>query len=250
MVRSWADRESDRASRNGAQDSMYVAGIIAVELDEGDFLVGVALTGGKHDVMLFSDAGKAVRFREGDVRPMGRVSRGVRGMRLAEGQRVISMLTAEDESASVLTATENGYGKRTPISDYPRHGRGTQGVIGIDASDRNGRLVAATLVSAADEVMLITTGGVLIRTRVDEIREMSRATQGVTLIKLGKEEKLAGLQKVIETEESNGDVDVMIEAADAVDPVPSADLADSDGQVEGGSIDGNLNDGGEDGTSI
>jgi DNA gyrase subunit A len=179
------------------------SGIIAVDLDEGDYLIGVALTEGRHDIMLFSDEGKAVRFDEQDVRPMGRVSRGVRGMRLPPGQKVISLLVAENENVSVLTATENGFGKRTPIVEYTRHGRGTQGMIAIQTSARNGNVVAATLVDDKDELMLITTGGVLIRTRVNEIREMSRATQGVTLINLGPEEKLAGLQKIVDSDDAD-----------------------------------------------
>ena len=177
------------------------AGIIAINLDEGDFLIGVALTDGKHDVMLFSDGGKAVRFDENDVRSMGRVTRGVRGMKLTKGGKVIALLVAENEQQSVLTATENGYGKRTPIAEYTRHGRGTQGMIAIQTSERNGKVVAATLVHTDDEIMLIGTNGVLIRTRVKEIREMSRATQGVTLINLGKGDKLAGLSRIAETEE-------------------------------------------------
>jgi len=177
------------------------AGIIAINLDEGDYLIGVALTDGKHDVMLFSDGGKAVRFDENDVRSMGRVSRGVRGMRLATKQQVIALLVAEDESQTVLTATENGYGKRTPIAEYTRHGRGTQGMIAIQTSERNGKVVAATLVTTEDEIMLIGTNGVLIRTRVKEIREMGRTTQGVTLINLGKDDKLAGLSRIAEPEE-------------------------------------------------
>ncbi len=175
-------------------------GIIALDLNEDDFLIGVVITCGHHDIMLFSDSGKAVRFDENDVRPMGRGARGVRGMKLPAGSRVISLLAAEDEKQSVLTATENGYGKRTSIVEYTRHGRGTQGMIAIQTSERNGRVVAATLVEESDEIMLITTGGVLIRTRVAEIREMSRSTQGVTLINLGADEKLAGLEKVVETE--------------------------------------------------
>jgi DNA gyrase subunit A len=176
------------------------SGIIAVGLDESDYLIGVALTEGKHDVMLFSDAGKAVRFDENDVRPMGRGARGVRGMKLGKGQKVISLLVAESEKLAVLTATENGYGKRTLISEYTRHGRGTQGMIAIKTSERNGKVVAARLVRQDDEIMLITTGGVLIRTRVKEVREMSRSTQGVTLINLDKGEKLAGLERVVETD--------------------------------------------------
>ena len=177
------------------------SGIIAVDLDDGDFLVGAALTDGKHDVMLFSSGGKAVRFEETDVRPMGRNAHGVRGMSLDRGQTVISMLVAEDEQQSVLTATENGYGKRTPIVEHTRHGRGTKGMIAIQQTARNGRVVAASLVRPDDEVMLISTGGVLIRTKVSSIREMSRSTQGVTLINLDQGEKLAGLERVLETED-------------------------------------------------
>ena len=176
------------------------AGIIAVDLDEGDFLIGAALTDGQHDVMLFSDSGKAVRFDENDVRPMGRTARGVRGMNLDEGQQVIALLVAENEQQSVLTATENGFGKRTPITEYTRHGRGTKGMIAIQTSERNGKVVAATLVEPNDEILLITTGGVLIRTRVAEIREMGRATQGVTLIAVEGGTHLSGLQRIVESD--------------------------------------------------
>ncbi|MFN4360782.1 MAG: DNA gyrase subunit A [Hylemonella sp.] len=179
------------------------AGIIAVDLDPGDYLIGAALTDGKHDVMLFSDGGKAVRFDEDDVRPMGRNARGVRGMMLEDGQRVIAMLVAEDEQQSVLTATENGYGKRTPITEYTRHGRGTKGMIAIQQSERNGKVVAATLVHTDDEIMLITDKGVLVRTRVSEIRELGRATQGVTLIALDDGAQLSGLQRIVEND-ANG----------------------------------------------
>ncbi len=184
------------------------AGIIAVDLDEGDYLIGAALTDGKHDVMLFSDSGKAVRFDEDDVRPMGRNARGVRGMMLEDGQSVIAMLVAEDETQSVLTATQNGFGKRTSIVEYTRHGRGTKGMIAIQQSERNGRVVAATLVRPDDEIMLITDRGVLVRTRVSEIRELGRATQGVTLIALDDGTKLSGLQRIVENDanESGGDV--------------------------------------------
>ncbi len=176
------------------------AGIIAVDLDPEDYLVGVAITDGQHDVMLFSDEGKAVRFAEEDVRPMGRTARGVRGMRLNDGQHVIAMLVAENESQSVLTATQNGFGKRTPMSEYTRHGRGGQGMIAIQTSERNGAVVSAALVNPDDELMLITSGGVLIRTRVQEIREMSRATQGVTLIALDDGEKLVSLSRIDESD--------------------------------------------------
>lgn len=175
-------------------------GLIAVNLDEGDYLIGAALTDGQHDVMLFSDGGKAVRFHEEDVRPLGRTTRGVRGMSLDPGQSVIAMLVAEDEQQSVLTATENGYGKRTPIGEYTRHGRGTKGMIAIQQSERNGKVVAATLVHADDEIMLITDRGVLVRTRVSEIRELGRATQGVTLIGLDEGSKLSGLQRIVEND--------------------------------------------------
>jgi DNA gyrase subunit A len=195
------------------------AGIIAVDLDEGDFLIGAALTDGQHDVMLFSDAGKAVRFDENDVRPMGRTARGVRGMALDDGQHVIAMLVAEDEQQSVLTATENGYGKRTSITEYTRHGRGTKGMIAIQQSERNGRVVAATLVHADDEIMLITDTGVLVRTRVAEIRELGRATQGVTLIALDAGAKLGGVQRIVEN-------DAQPIAGDD-DAGTSSDLADS-----------------------
>jgi DNA gyrase subunit A len=199
------------------------AGIIAVDLDEGDFLVGAAITDGKHDVMLFSDAGKAVRFDENDVRPMGRTARGVRGMNLAEGQEVIAMLVAPAEIAegapvsadaamsdatpsSVLTATENGFGKRTPIAEYTRHGRGTKGMIAIQTSERNGKVVAAALVSPEDQIMLITTGGVLVRTRVSEIREMGRSTQGVTLINVDEGTHLSGLQRIAESDSDDDEL--------------------------------------------
>ena len=181
------------------------SGIIAIGLDEGDYLIGVELTEGKHDVMLFSDNGKAMRFSENDVRPMGRTARGVRGMKLAAGHQVISMLVAENEELAVLTATENGYGKRTPIGEYTRHNRGTQGMIAIITSPRNGKVVTAKLVKPDDEIILITSGGVMIRTRVNEVREMSRATQGVTLINLDIGEKLAGLERVVESEDNDSD---------------------------------------------
>jgi DNA gyrase subunit A len=179
------------------------SGIIAVGLEAGDYLVGAALTDGKYDVMLFSSDGKSVRFEEGEVRPMGRQATGVRGMRLAAEQRVVCMLAAKDDSRSVLTATEKGYGKRTQIAEYPRHGRGGQGVIAIQTSERNGAVIGAVLVEEDDEVMLISTGGVLIRTAVAQIREMGRSTQGVTLIALGEGEKLAGMER-IEERDVNG----------------------------------------------
>ncbi|HEY3597589.1 MAG TPA: DNA gyrase subunit A, partial [Paraburkholderia sp.] len=197
-------------------------GIIAVGLDDGDYLIGAAITDGEHDVMLFSDSGKAVRFDENDVRPMGREARGVRGMQLDDGQQVIALLVAGDEKQSVLTATENGYGKRTPITEYTRHGRGTKGMIAIQTSERNGKVVAATLAEPDAQIMLITDTGVLIRTRVSEIREMGRATQGVTLISLDQGTKLSGLQQIAEAE---ADVD-----GDAEGPADDGAENGADGQ--------------------
>ncbi len=176
-------------------------GIIAISLDDGDYLIGVAITDSKRDIMLFSDGGKAVRFAESEVRAMGRGAAGVRGMKLAKTQSVIALLTASDDKLFVLTATENGYGKRTPVAEYTRHGRGTQGLIAIQCSERNGKLLSARLVSPDDEIMLITTGGVLIRTRVSEVRALGRSTQGVRLINLDEGEKLAGLERIVEPEE-------------------------------------------------
>ena len=179
------------------------AGIIAVALDEGDFLIGAEITNGTQDIVLVSDAGKAVWFDEEEVRPMGRTARGVRGMKLGDEQKVLSLLVADNHQESVLVATENGFGKRTVLADFRHSGRGTQGVIAIAASERNGKVVAARLVTDEDEIMLITTGGVLIRTRVSEIRDMGRATQGVTLIALDEGEKLSSLEKIGETEDEH-----------------------------------------------
>ncbi len=170
------------------------SGIIAVELREDDQLVGVELTAGEQDVLLFSSGGKAIRFGEADVRPMGRNAVGVRGIKLAKDQKVISLIIATE--GDILTATENGYGKRTAIADYPRHGRGGQGVISIQTTARNGDVTGAELVGAEDEVMLITTSGTLVRTRVDEISIMGRNTQGVKLISLGEGEKLSGIERI------------------------------------------------------
>ena len=188
-------------------------GIIAVSLDDGDHLIGAAITDGQHDVMLFSDAGKAVRFDEADVRPMGREARGVRGMQLDVNQKVIAMLVAESETQSVLTACENGYGKRTPIAEYTRHGRGTKGMIAIQTTERNGKVVGAVLVDPKDEIMLITDKGVMVRTRVSEVREMGRATQGVTLIAVDDGSQLAGLQRIVESDVPD-DADASIDDSD------------------------------------
>ena len=181
------------------------SGIIAIKLDNGDFLIGASVTNGSNDIVLVSNGGKAVWFDETAVRSMGRNARGVRGMKLPEKQQVLSLLVSFSDSESVLVATENGYGKRTQLSEFRRSGRGTQGVKAIQVSDRNGIVVAAKLVGDQDEIMLITTGGVLIRTRVTEIRELGRATQGVTLINLGDDEKLSGLEKIVETDHIDDD---------------------------------------------
>ncbi|MFM1787659.1 MAG: hypothetical protein RLZZ166_126 [Pseudomonadota bacterium] len=175
-------------------------GIIACSLDEGDVLIGAALTDGQHDIMLFSSAGKAVRFAESDVRPMGREARGVRGMNLESGQELISMIATADDQAYVLTATENGYGKRTLVSEHTRHGRGTKGMIAIADSERNGRVVSACLVHETDEIMLITDRAVVVRTRVSEVRALGRATQGVTLISVDEGSKLVGVQRIAEAD--------------------------------------------------
>ncbi len=180
-------------------------GIIAVDLAEGDRLIGVGLTDGNSNILLFSDAGKVIRFNEQDVRPMGRNARGVRGLNLKESQAVISLIICggDDNDAAVLTATENGYGKRTLLSDYPAHNRGGQGVISIQVTERNGKVVGAVMTRPEDQVMLITNGGTLIRTHVREISLVGRNTQGVRLIETDADEKLVGLEKVAESDSEN-----------------------------------------------
>jgi DNA gyrase subunit A len=172
-------------------------------------LIGAEITNGSDDIILVSNGGKAVWFDEEEVREMGRATRGVRGMKLAPEQQVLSLLIAEHDQQTVLVATENGYGKRTVLADFRHSGRGTQGVKAIAVSERNGLVVAAKLVNDEDEIMLITTGGVLIRTRVKEIRELGRATQGVTLINLGEGEKLSGIEKIVETDDDESVEDVI-----------------------------------------
>ena len=178
-------------------------GIIAVDLRDDDYLVNVEITDGERDIMLFSDAGKAIRFREADVRAMGRTACGVRGIRLTPGRKVIALIIVDE--GSVLTATENGYGKRTLVSDYPSHGRGGQGVISIQGSERNGDVVGAVLVADEDEIMLISNGGTLVRTRINEISTMGRNTQGVRLISLHGEEKLVGVERVIDVQDDDSE---------------------------------------------
>ena len=183
------------------------SGIIAIELVPGNKLVGVGLTDGECDILLFSDAGKVVRFQETDVRPMGRNARGVRGILLKPGQQLISQIIAcqeREQDLAVLTATSNGYGKRTALSDYPVHKRGGQGVISIQVSERRGLVVGANLTAPGEEVMLITSGGTLIRTRVDEISMMGRNTQGVRLIELDEGERLVGMDRVVDSDNGDG----------------------------------------------
>jgi DNA gyrase subunit A len=187
------------------------SGIIAVGLNEGDYLIDVAITDGSRDVMLFSDAGKVIRFAEKDVRPMGRTACGVRGIRLGSGQHVISMIIAGE--SPVLTATANGYGKRTLADDYPVYGRGGQGVIAIQVSERNGPVVGAVSADDADEVMLISSGGVLVRMRVQEISIMGRNTQGVRLISLAEEESLVGIERIVE-DKGDGEEPVDVDPED------------------------------------
>jgi DNA gyrase subunit A len=182
-------------------------GIIAIDLHEDEYLIGVAVTDGKQDIMLFSSAGKAVRFKEDRVRSMGRTAHGVRGIALDHGQRVISMLVAEP--GTVLSVTEKGYGKRTAIEEFPTKGRGTKGLIAIRASERNGEQVGAILVRPEDEIMLITVGGTLVRTAVTGIPVLGRDTQGVKLISIGEGEHLAGVERIValDQEDDGGDDD-------------------------------------------
>ena len=172
------------------------AGIIAVDLFEGDHLVGVALTPGVGHLMLVSSSGKAIRFDEQHVRPMGRTARGVRGIRLGEGQEVIALIPVNDAEGTVLFATAKGYGKRTRFADFPIKGRGGQGVIAIQANTRNGAVIGAVAVSDADEIMLISDRGTLVRTPVAGISVIGRNTQGIRLISLGEGESLVGLEQI------------------------------------------------------
>ncbi|MBT8769493.1 DNA gyrase subunit A [Metapseudomonas boanensis] len=211
------------------------SGLIALKLEEGDTLIAAAITDGAKEVMLFSDGGKVIRFKEKHVRTMSRIARGVRGMRLPEGQRLISMLIPES-GAQILSASERGYGKRTPLEDYPRRGRGGQGVIAMVTNERNGKLVGAVQVQDGEEIMLISDQGTLVRTRVDEVSSSSRNTQGVTLIKLAKDETLVGLERVqepsddgeadeLEGEEQGMDVadDVVVDEVQLDDAGPASE---------------------------
>jgi len=214
-------------------------GLIALGLEEGDTLIAAAVTDGAREVMLFSDGSKVIRFKEKHVRTMGRTARGVRGMRLPEGQRLISMLIPEPD-AQILTASLNGYGKRTVLDEFPRRGRGGQGVIAMVSNDRNGPLVGAVQVQSGEEIMLISDQGTLVRTRVDEVSSLGRNTQGVTLIKLGKNEHLVGLERVQEPSEEDvlEDIEAVIDE-DALDkemPVVSTEPGEDDLLGGGGDV--------------
>ena len=179
-------------------------GLIALDLNEDDTLVGAAITNGSNEVMLLSNAGKAIRFDEGDVRAMGRQARGVRGMRLQDNQHVISLII-RDDNAEVLTVSASGYGKRSPVADFRLTGRGGQGVIAMQCNDRNGAMVGGVQVEDGEEIMLISDQGTLVRTRVDEVRVMGRNTQGVTLIRVGDNEKLVSVDRIVEPDAVEGD---------------------------------------------
>ena len=202
------------------------SGLIALKLEEGDTLIAAAVTDGAQEVMMFSDGGKVIRFKESKVRIMGRNARGVRGMRLPEGQQIISMLIPEP-GAQILTASVRGYGKRTAMDEFPRRGRGGQGVIAMVTNERNGSLVGAVQVLEGEEIMLISDQGTLVRTRVDEVSSLGRNTQGVTLIKLAKGEHLVGLERVQEPSEEEvlEDIDAMLgeEALEKEMPVVSTE---------------------------
>jgi len=221
-------------------------GIIAVNLNDGDELIGVDITNGENDIMLFSDAGKVVRFNEkqrdsetGEVkidpetgeellalRPMGRTATGVRGIRMPEGQKVVSLIVPQGDGA-ILTATANGFGKRTPIQDYPAKSRATQGVVSIKVSERNGKVVGAVQVNESDEIMLISDQGTLVRTRVSEVSTVGRNTQGVRLIRTIEGEHVVGLQRIDEIEEDEINVDESLDSAELVD-ARDADIVDAD----------------------
>ncbi|PZP82098.1 MAG: DNA gyrase subunit A, partial [Ectopseudomonas oleovorans] len=203
------------------------AGLIALKLEEGDTLIAAAITDGAKEVMLFSDAGKVLRFAESKVRTMGRTARGVRGMRLGKDQQLISMLIPES-GAQILTASERGFGKRTGLGKFPRRGRGGQGVIAMVTSERNGKLVGAIQVQDGEEIMLISDQGTLVRTRVDEVSSSGRNTQGVTLIKLAKDETLVGLERV--QEPTVVEEDELVEGEEGAEVAESADAPAADAE--------------------
>ena len=195
-------------------------GIIALNLNDGDELIGVDVTTAGDEVMLFSDAGKVVRFSEEQIRSMGRTATGVRGIRLEQGQRVVSLIvprTIEEEVPTILTVTENGYGKRTPITDYPAKSRATKGVVSIKVSERNGLVVGAMEVVDTNQIMLISNKGTLVRTRVNEVSVVGRNTQGVRLIRTGADEKVVGMQRIDEVDEDDETDALLNEPVDGED---------------------------------
>jgi len=204
------------------------SGIIAVALEPGDKLVGVAITDGTKDILLFTTGGKAIRFVEEEVRAMGREAAGVRGVRLSDEQRVNALIVAEQ--GFILTASQNGFGKLTPLDDFPKHGRGGQGVIALQITDRNGHMVGALQVSVDDEIMLMSQNGVLVRTPVKDISVVGRNTQGVRLIRLEEGDQLSGLERI---DGLAGDADVIDEGAEGQDgeaggpPADDAPAADT-----------------------
>src|SRR5690606_1967146 len=225
-VREYAeDRYVFFATRNGTVKKTPLTefayrlarGKIAINLEEGDALVDVELTDGERDIMLFASNGKAVRFDESSVRAMGRTATGVRGIRLAEGEEVRSLVVV-DGDGDILTASERGYGKRTPLEEYPKKGRGIQGVIALQTTARNGRLVGATQLSERHEVLLISDGGTLVRTRASEISQVGRNTQGVTLMRLGEGESLQAIERL------DASLDVDADADLAADEHPDAEI--------------------------
>ena len=204
------------------------SGLIALELEQEDTLIGTAITSGEDNVVLLTSAGKAIRFKESDIRPMGRTARGVRGIRIAEDQQMIS-LVIEKPGTQLLTASEKGYGKRTSITDFPVQGRGGQGVIAMVVNERNGAMVGAVQVEETDEIMLISDQGTLVRTRVDEISILGRNTQGVVLIKVAKTEKLVGIEQLQAVEGEDDEVEDSEESAVSAEGSPEGDTEGESG---------------------
>eukprot|EP01155_Anaeramoeba_flamelloides_P044013 Anaeramoba_flamelloidesc37761_g1_i3.p2 GENE.c37761_g1_i3~~c37761_g1_i3.p2 ORF type:complete len:240 (+),score=39.74 c37761_g1_i3:3-722(+) len=200
-------------------------GLIALDIVDGDRLIGATLTSGQDDVMLVTSAGKAIRFNENDVRAMGRTARGVRGVKMDEDARVISLIVPQ-EGGEVLTASEHGYGKKTRVDEFPLRGRGGQGVIAMQCTDRNGQLAGAVQVFEGDDVMLISDRGTLVRTRSGEISSLGRNTQGVMLIRLAEEEALVGIARIEEPEEEETEGEAgAAEASDAENGTAASTVA-------------------------
>jgi DNA gyrase subunit A len=211
-------------------------GLRAIELDEGDSLVKTAITDGTMEVMLYSSSGKVIRFKESDVRAMGRTARGVRGIRLEPEHKMVGLIIPEAES-QILAVSENGYGKRTKVADFPTYGRGGKGVIGIQASARNGAIVGAVQVYDGDEIMLISDKGTLVRTRIDEVSSQGRNTQGVRLIKLKESEVLVGLERVEEPEEVADSLLADDDASSDGEDSTSAEVFDTTNSAENNELD-------------